>query len=68
MANPLDPPGDFETLDIVSPVSDIVVLHSRCHPDSPTWASLWKERPGKLLLSCAECGRQITVFDLAKGN
>jgi len=34
-----------------------LVLHSACHPDSPTWARINDE--GGIVMECAECGKDI---------
>ena len=39
-----------------------IIMHSRCHPNAPTWASL----NGDLLkIECAECNRVICYFVVA---
>jgi hypothetical protein len=39
-----------------------VYLHSRCHPDVPTWSSY---RAGVLSVWCAACGRQVCAVAVA---
>lgn len=38
-------------------------LHSRCHPTSPTWASVDGD---VVTVECAECRKPITHFKVAK--
>lgn len=39
-----------------------IYLHSRCHPDVPTWTSY---RAGVLSTWCAACGRQVSAVAVA---
>lgn len=36
-----------------------VVLHSKCHTESPTWAVLYGDT---LTIECAKCGKMVTRF------
>jgi hypothetical protein len=39
-----------------------IFLHSRCHPQAPTWSSY---RAGVMTVSCAVCGRHICAVAVA---
>ena len=34
-----------------------LVLHSACHPESPTWARI--NDAGGIVMECAQCGKDI---------
>jgi hypothetical protein len=42
------------------PAHEPIVLHSRCHPESPAWLSY--NFKGVLELRCAKCDRVIGAF------
>lgn len=42
---------------------DVVYLHSRCHPSSPTWVA-FSEHENTLRVVCAECEQEIATFQL----
>jgi uncharacterized Zn finger protein len=42
---------------------DVVVLHSRCHDDTPTW--IWyNQEHGTAEVRCAECGLTICTMEV----
>jgi hypothetical protein len=43
-----------------------VVLHSRCHIQSPMWATLDQDT-GRVTLSCAACGEFVAMIIAGKG-
>ena len=40
-------------------------LHSRCHPESPTWAVL---SGATLTIECAECEKVVARFTVLSGE
>jgi hypothetical protein len=41
------------------------IMHSRCHPDDPTWVT-YNKTTGNLELSCATCEHVIAVIGVAR--
>lgn len=37
-------------------------LHSRCHPDVPTWA---RYEDGEVIITCAKCVKVVAVIEVA---
>ena len=37
-----------------------IVMHSRCHPESPSWVS-YDRATGTLLVECAACAETVAV-------
>ena len=44
---------------------DALVLHSRCHPDDPTWTEYDKAQ-GAVRVFCATCQRTVGVIAVAQ--
>jgi hypothetical protein len=45
---------------------DGLILHSNCHPDTPTWAE-YNANAGTLTIRCAECNHRIVRIAVAPG-
>jgi hypothetical protein len=41
----------------------VLVFHSKCHPDSPTWTQYHKD--GFLEVFCAECAHIVAQIEVA---
>lgn len=44
---------------------DGLILHARCHMESPTWAEL-NAIKGTLTIRCAECDKEVAVFAISR--
>jgi hypothetical protein len=40
-----------------------MVLHARCHPESPTWAIVNSEHEA-ITITCAQCGEHVVTLSL----
>lgn len=45
---------------------DGLILHSNCHPDTPTWTE-YNANAGTLTIRCAECDHRIVRIAVAPG-
>jgi len=43
--------------------NDKIYIHSKCHPESPTWAIYSSERE-TVMIECAECRSELITFRL----
>ncbi len=47
--------------------TNVLYLHSECHPDSPTWTRVELAENGELeriIVACAECERHIFTYEI----
>lgn len=61
----LDPLG-CETPGCDHTAHDGLVLHSNCHPETPTWTS-YHANSGTIHVECAQCGHRILAIAVAPG-
>ena len=45
---------------------DVVFLHSKCHPHTPTWCEFHSD--GRLIVRCADCDKEVATFHLKEAT